>query len=259
MSWLTVGKEFTSPMLGNPHALAVEDMGMETPKIVWPKKKATAPGAPTAAIAGWSRAPASNDQAKITDAVIAASNVLNSVRTDSSVMGHEGKPPEVDEIDKMVLATANSALAHREGLGPVRLVRLGLFVDDWRQMRSILIMKSFLDELARQKTGEFRSRAYAWANEVHNAVEAERIRNTKPLPWRKIFIGVGIVAAILAALKLYASFRDREATTIDHDPATPEHIHDPVENHIRVEAPMATPVEKELKIDPEHLAFQPAA
>ena len=78
-------------------------------------------------------------------------------------------------------------------------------------------MKSILDEIARQKTAEFKHRAYDWADEVQRATQG----SLKPVPWKKIAISIGIVGAILTALKLFASFRDREAIQHSSEPVDP--------------------------------------
>jgi hypothetical protein len=170
---------------GNPHALALEDnqISMESEN---------------------------QKRAQLTDAVAAAAKILGSAKSDSSVMGREGLEPEqLAKTDAIVCATAKVALRNREDLGPARLVRLALFVDEYQRFRQAVAMKQILDELVNQKGNEYEERAYAWAKEINGATSYGS-GTSRSIPWKKIFIGSGIVLGCVFGWNLYKSYKNQE-------------------------------------------------
>ena len=174
-----LGEPFNSPFVGNPHLMAMEEAGIEAPQVEAAMKAATA--------------------------------VLGEVS--SSSVGGEGGG---SETDKIVCATARSALNHSRDRGPARLIRLGLFVDDYRKFRRTVAMKEVLDELVAQKKGEFDARARHWASEIHGAIQAADARETAAtVPWRKLLLFTGLGALVVAIFRaLFSSARTYDNSDI---------------------------------------------
>jgi hypothetical protein len=215
MGIFTIGKDpFQGGHLGNPHALAMEDNDLHLPPPPPPIQQRPRP--PNPVVSG----PHHDRQRALTDAVVAASNILNNSKTDSSVMGQD---PEVNQISQTICATARSALQHENEIGQPRFIRLALFVDEWNRFRQTMAMKEFVDQLAAQKKSEYRTRAQAWANEIHDAIAnpqgsylATCAKIVGNFTWKKLLIGGGIFGAIFLGLKLYASWKDESEPRSHH-------------------------------------------
>lgn len=191
--------------LGNIHALAMEDNGLAPPR----------PGYPDERVKG--RHDVSGDsnaytkQSKMTDAVIAASNLLNKVKSDSSVMGDDLDMEEVKKTDELVRCMSNAALAKPEAFGPARMIRLGLFVDEYARFRQAVAAKQLLDDLVKQRAVEFRERACAWGNEIINAARPPGIAGK--IPWKKVAIFGGLAVALGLGVNYYMTWKRAEAVS----------------------------------------------
>lgn len=181
---IKLGEPFNSPFVGNPAVMAMEEAGIQSPQVEAAMK--------------------------------AASTVIGEMANTSSM----GGDPVVSETDKIVCATARSAMNHPQDLGPARLIRLGLFLDDYRQFRKALYLKAILDQLVAQKSIEFGVRAQEWAREVHSTVQAADARRAEPgVPWRKLLIFTGIGAFVLAVFRaIFASNREVSREVMVFDP-----------------------------------------
>lgn len=173
-----LGEPFNSPFVGNPHLIAMEEAGIEAPQVEAAMK--------------------------------AASAVLGEVS--SSSMGGEGG----SETDRIVLATARSALNHSRDIGPARLIRLGLFVDDYRKFRRTVVMKEVLDQLVAQRKGELDAQARSWASEIHGAIQAADAREAAAtVPWKKLLMFTGLGALVVAIFRaLFSSGRTYDNSDI---------------------------------------------
>lgn len=204
---IKLGETFNSPFTGNPALMAMEEAGIQSPQVE--------------------------------AAIKAASTVIGEMANTSSM----GGDPTVTDTDKIVCATARSAMNHPEDLGPARLIRLGLFLDDYRQFRKAIYLKALLDQLAAQKTIEFGVRAHEWAREVHGAVQTGDARRAQPgVPWKKLLIFTGIGAFIVAVLRaIFATNRESSGETMVFNP---ERILRPIEQTPErlLVAPEAQPV-----------------
>lgn len=158
-----LGETFNSPFVGNPHLMAMEEAGIQAPKVE--------------------------------AAMRAAKGILGAVG--NSNMGSETGD---STTDKIVSATARSALNHPDYLGPARIIRLGLFVDEYRKFRNTLAMKEVLDQLVEQKKVEYEVRARQWAGEVHQAITAGR--KQIEVPWKKLLMFTGLGALVVGIFKI---------------------------------------------------------
>jgi hypothetical protein len=182
---------------GNPHSLAMEDNGLAPPRHDV--------SAPRPDVSGDTHA--YSHQAKMTDAVIAASKVLNDVKSNSSIMGDDLDMAEVKNTDALVRAMASGALAKKDLMGPARLVRLGLFVDEYGRFRQAVAMKQVLDDVIKQRSREFHQRAAAWGNEIINAGQPQVESATAKVPWKKIAIFGGLAVALGLGVNYYMTWK----------------------------------------------------
>ncbi len=182
--------------LGNPHALAMQDNDLHLPHTP----------APAAGVSGESNA--YSRQGKLTDAVVAASKLLSSVKSNSSVMGDDLDMAEVKKTDQLVCCMAKAAMEKPEAFGPARLIRLGLFVDEYRRFRRAVAMKEFLDQVVNQRAAEFRQRACIWADEIvgvgRPATAARRV------PWKKVALFGGLAVALALGVSTYRTWKNSE-------------------------------------------------
>jgi hypothetical protein len=196
---------------GNPHSLALEDNGLAPPRPGYPDERThTSTRAPEAHVSGDSN-PFTN-QARLTDAVIAASKLLNNVKSNSSVMGDDLDMQEVRKTDELVRCMSNAALAKPDAFGPARLIRLGLFVDEYSQFRRAVAMKQMLDDLVKQRALEFRERACVWSNEIINMGQPRLGSVIGRIPWKKIAIFGGLAVALGLGVNYYMTWKRAEAT-----------------------------------------------
>lgn len=170
-----LGEPFNSPFVGNPHLMAMEEAGIEAPQVE--------------------------------AAMRAAKGVLRATG-DSSMGGDAGS----SATDKIVCATARSALNHPDYIGPARIIRLGLFVDEYRKFRDTLAMKEVLDQLVEQKRVEYAGRARQWAGEIHEAITSGK-KQTE-IPWKKLLMLTGLGALVIGIFKILFGGR---GTTTRHD------------------------------------------
>jgi hypothetical protein len=189
---------------GNPHALAMEDNNLG--QYAHP---AAHHDHPSAHVSGDSNA--FSRQAKLTDAVIAASKVLNNVKSNSSVMGDDLEMTEVKKTDDLVRAMATSALDKQQAMGSARLIRLGLFVDEYGRFRRAVAMKELLDNLVKQRANEFRERACAWSNEILNVTRPGATSSASKIPWKKLALFTGLAVALGLGVNYYMTWKSAEA------------------------------------------------
>jgi hypothetical protein len=203
---------------GNPHMMALGDEGV-----------------------GFEASPRRDQGASTSlgDAVRAADRVLNDQRLDISMSGdvredHRG----VAETNKLVRATVCSALEHRGDMDAATVIRLGLFVDEWRTFREAAIAKEVLDGMLADKQADLGRRALEWASRVSAIAARGRSDGGGPsstftsIPWKRIIIGTGVVAIVVFIWRLfrpsveprpgaYYEFVQPGAERVQHEEATP--------------------------------------
>lgn len=223
MPLFTFGEQ-TVPFLGNPHALAMQDNGFVMPQAAEPndgtfRDHGFDSRASGAHAVGGDTNPYSH-RTRLTDAVIAASNVLNKARGDSSIMGDDLDMEEVKKTDQLVRCLAQVGLTKGQYLGDVRLVRLGLFVDDYRRFRQAVAMKQVLDDIIAQKAVEYRQRACGFASEILNLGRPKQAEGG--VKWKNFAIVAGIAVAAAVGWNLWRGWKGEGR----HQGYEPEHEHE---------------------------------
>lgn len=126
-----------------------------------------------------------------TDAVIAAVKVMNRLRTKTSIMDElvagvftapSAASPilplaeDLKEISRLVQATNDDMLRHKNKMPPVRMVRWGIFVDEWMRFKDELALivnlqapdsqKQQIMGIQAHRLASYRKRSLSWANET---------------------------------------------------------------------------------------------
>jgi len=163
-------------------------------------------------------------QAARTDAVIAAVQLMNRVKSDSSVMGDDRPADLCQDIaatERLVKATMSDALQNRRRIDHARLLRLALFANEWLQFKRYLCGVAFQEHLARQQAEEFRHRTIGFAREISRDVKGTTLTYGSPgigrFPWKRLFIGTGAFIALVLGWNLYRTRRPSHHHENEHE------------------------------------------
>jgi hypothetical protein len=135
-------------------------------------------------------------------------------------MGDDLDMEEVKKTDQLVRCLAQVGLTKGQYLGDVRLVRLGLFVDDYRRFRQAVAMKQVLDDIIAQKAVEYRPRACGFASEILNLGRPKQAEGG--VKWKNFAIVAGIAVAAAVGWNLWRGWKGEGR----HQGYEPEHEHE---------------------------------
>ncbi len=162
-------------------------------------------------------------KALVTDAVRAAVKVMNRMdSTPTGVMGDEvgGVFKEnMKETDMLLCTASRVARSNPGGVGAIRLIRLGLLMDDWLAFRQRLCALAMIAETMAQELVSYRQRAYAMADEISISSRNGRMAFTRSpynrIPWKPLLIGVGIFTIGAFGWRLWKSRQESKSSQMN--------------------------------------------
>jgi hypothetical protein len=150
---------------------------------------------------------------RVTEAVIAAVRVMNTLdKSPTGIMGDGVAESEISAVDRLVHATNRDFLLVHDRLDRPRLVRFGLFADEWLNFKDEMAIREKLARLTALRFSGYKERAINWANEASALARpgVNREDGLNKFTWRKLFIIMGIIGAIAIGLKIYTRPKEKE-------------------------------------------------
>jgi hypothetical protein len=151
---------------------------------------------------------------RVTEAVIAAVKTMNAMdKSPTGIMADDPAKDEILAIDKLVYATNKDFLRTKERIDAARIVRFGLFLDDWMSFKEEMKTADKIEGLSAKRLAQYRQDAISWANEASSVIRDEqaslRARNEFSLKTFLIATGV-VIACILGAFILWGPDEETE-------------------------------------------------
>jgi hypothetical protein len=201
MSILEVGR---NPLenVGNPAHILLDDMDAAMAGIgrqVGSSMRGKGSSRPIA------ETPISPADPRLTEAVIAAVKTMNALdASPTGIMGDGVIESEISAVDRLVHATNADFLSVKDSLDRTRLIRFGLFADNWMTFKDEMKALENLRNLNARRLASHKQEAIAWAHEAVASVRQGRASGGAGagnalggLTWKRFFIAFGALAACI--------------------------------------------------------------
>lgn len=159
---------------------------------------------------------------RVTDAVIAAVREMSKLKSDSSVMMDVASLPQLCAVDRLIQSTNHRIVCFPQDFGPTRLIRWGLFVNDWRRFKDDLLANAREAAIFEDRFDALKMTAIAWGRETLG-ISYDGSENSSPrffakvsqslrsgFPWAKVFLVGGVVVGSIFAARYWGNRYSRD-------------------------------------------------